>query len=39
MLHELTSEAVAAGREIEALTVRRPTLEDIYLLLTADDDE
>ncbi|TML74856.1 MAG: ABC transporter ATP-binding protein [Actinobacteria bacterium] len=39
VLHELTSEAVAAGREIEALTVRRPTLEDIYLLLTADDDE
>ena len=38
VLHELTSEAVAAGREIEALTVRRPTLEDIYLLLTADDE-
>jgi ABC-2 type transport system ATP-binding protein len=39
VLHELTTEAVAAGREVEGLTVRRPTLEYIYLLLTADDDE
>ena len=38
VLHELTAEAVAAGRELEGLTVRRPTLEDIYLLLTADDE-
>jgi ABC-2 type transport system ATP-binding protein len=39
VLHELTSEALASGRELEGLTVRRPTLEDIYLLLTADDAE
>jgi ABC-2 type transport system ATP-binding protein len=38
VLHELTAEALASGRELEGLTVRRPTLEDIYLLLTAEDD-
>jgi ABC-2 type transport system ATP-binding protein len=37
VLHELTAQAVAEGRELEALTVRRPTLEDIYLLLTAEE--
>jgi ABC-2 type transport system ATP-binding protein len=31
VLHELTSEAVARGEEIERLEVRRPTLEDVYL--------
>jgi ABC-2 type transport system ATP-binding protein len=36
VLHELTSEAVAEGRELEELQVRRPTLEDIYLELTGD---
>jgi ABC-2 type transport system ATP-binding protein len=36
LLHELTQEAVAQGRELEALTVRRPTLEDVYLSLTED---
>jgi ABC-2 type transport system ATP-binding protein len=31
MLHELTTEALAAGNELEQLEVRRPTLEDVYL--------
>ena len=31
VLHELTSEALARGEEIERLEVRRPTLEDVYL--------
>jgi ABC-2 type transport system ATP-binding protein len=37
LLHELTEQAVAEGRELEGLTVRRPTLEDVYLALTGDD--
>ncbi len=36
LLHELTEQALAEGRELEGLTVRRPTLEDVYLLLTED---
>jgi hypothetical protein len=36
LLHQLTQEAIAEGRELEGLTVRRPTLEDVYLLLTTD---
>jgi ABC-2 type transport system ATP-binding protein len=39
VLHELTQAALAEGRELEGLEVRRPTLEDVYLLLTADSDE
>src|SRR6266540_1123442 len=39
VLHELNGAAVAAGREVEALEVRRPTLEDIYLDLTAENGE
>src|SRR5262249_16707466 len=39
VLHELTQAALAEGRELEGLEVRRPTLEDVYLLLTADADE
>ena len=35
-LHALTAEAVARGEELDALEVRRPTLEDIYLELTAE---
>jgi ABC-2 type transport system ATP-binding protein len=35
-LHELTAEALARGEELEALEVRRPTLEEIYLELTAE---
>ena len=38
LLHELTQEAVAQGRELDGLTVRRPTLEDVYLSLTEDED-
>jgi ABC-2 type transport system ATP-binding protein len=37
-LHELTGEALAAGTELEALQVRRPSLEDIYLSLTEDNE-
>jgi ABC-2 type transport system ATP-binding protein len=37
LLHELTQQALAEGRELEALEVRRPTLEEVYLLLTADE--
>ncbi len=32
-LHELTSQALADGAELEQLEVRRPTLEDVYLEL------
>ena len=39
VLHELTERALAEGRELEGLEVRRPTLEDVYLLLTAGDEE
>ena len=38
LLHQLTEQALAAGRELEGLTVRRPTLEDVYLALTGDED-
>jgi ABC-2 type transport system ATP-binding protein len=34
VLAELTAEAVARGQELEALEVRRPTLEEVYLTLT-----
>jgi ABC-2 type transport system ATP-binding protein len=33
-LHELTARAVAEGRELEELEVRRRSLEDVYLELT-----
>ena len=39
VLNELTAEALAEGHELEGLSVRRPTLEDVYLLLTADEDD
>jgi ABC-2 type transport system ATP-binding protein len=39
VLHELTAEALADGAELEALTVRRPTLEEIYLSLTGKEEE
>ena len=35
-LNELTAEALARGEELERLEVRRPTLEDVYLELTAE---
>jgi ABC-2 type transport system ATP-binding protein len=36
-LHELTAAALERGEALEALEVRRPTLEDIYLELTAEE--
>jgi ABC-2 type transport system ATP-binding protein len=36
VLHELTAKALAEGVELEGLEVRRPTLEEIYLALTAE---
>ncbi len=39
MLHELTAAALAAGRELDGLEVRRPTLEDVYLDLVGKDEE
>ena len=39
VLAELTSAAVARGEELESLQVRRPSLEDVYLVLTADEDD
>jgi ABC-2 type transport system ATP-binding protein len=33
LLHELTSEALARGEELERIEVRRPTLEEVYLSL------
>jgi ABC-2 type transport system ATP-binding protein len=39
VLHELTAQALAEGRELEGLSVRRPSLEEVYLALTADDEE
>jgi ABC-2 type transport system ATP-binding protein len=36
LLHELTSAALADGRSLRELTVSRPSLEDVYLELTAE---
>jgi ABC-2 type transport system ATP-binding protein len=35
LLHELTTEALARGQRLQELSVGRPTLEDVYLELTA----
>jgi ABC-2 type transport system ATP-binding protein len=37
LLYELTGAALARGERLDALTVTRPTLEDVYLELTADE--
>jgi ABC-2 type transport system ATP-binding protein len=37
VLHELTGRALREGFELEALEVRRPTLEDVYLELTREE--
>ncbi|HEV7482316.1 MAG TPA: ABC transporter ATP-binding protein [Solirubrobacterales bacterium] len=37
-LHELTGAALARGEDLEGLEVTRPTLEDVYLELTADPE-
>jgi ABC-2 type transport system ATP-binding protein len=39
VLHELTSEAVATGHELEGLEVRRASLEDVYLTLTREEEQ
>jgi ABC-2 type transport system ATP-binding protein len=39
VLHELTSDALARGEELDRLEVRRPTLEDVYLTLVSEDAE
>jgi ABC-2 type transport system ATP-binding protein len=38
VLAELTADAVARGEELERLQVRRPSLEDVYLALTAEEE-
>jgi ABC-2 type transport system ATP-binding protein len=38
LLHELTGAALARGERLEDLTVTRPTLEDVYLELTASEE-
>jgi ABC-2 type transport system ATP-binding protein len=35
LLHQLTSAALARGTGLEDLSVSRPSLEDVYLELTA----
>jgi ABC-2 type transport system ATP-binding protein len=37
LLHQLTSAALARGAPLEELSVTRPSLEDVYLELTADE--
>ena len=37
LLNKLTGEALARGERLEELSVGRPTLEDVYLELTADE--
>jgi ABC-2 type transport system ATP-binding protein len=39
LLHELTAEALARGGSVRELTVVRPSLEDVYLELTAEEEE
>jgi ABC-2 type transport system ATP-binding protein len=39
LLHQLTSAALARGTGLEELSVGRPSLEDVYLELTAEIDE
>ena len=39
VLHRLTGWALDRGIELAGLTVSRPSLEDVYLELTAGQDE
>jgi ABC-2 type transport system ATP-binding protein len=39
LVHDLTAEALARGESVRDLTVVRPSLEDVYLELTADERE
>jgi ABC-2 type transport system ATP-binding protein len=38
LLHRLTTDALERGERLENLTVTRPTLEDVYLELTAEEE-
>ena len=38
LLHRLTGDALQRGERLEGLEVARPTLEDVYLELTEEDD-
>jgi ABC-2 type transport system ATP-binding protein len=38
-LHELTTQALAGGTELEGLEVHRPTLEDVYLELVEEEGQ
>jgi ABC-2 type transport system ATP-binding protein len=38
LLHRLTGEALDRGERLEGLSVTRPSLEDVYLDLTADEE-
>ena len=38
LLHRLTRDAIARGERLEGLEVSRPSLEEVYLELTAEDD-
>ncbi|MEJ7751220.1 MAG: ABC transporter ATP-binding protein [Thermoleophilaceae bacterium] len=38
LLHRLTGDAIARGERLEGLQVARPTLEEVYLELTEEDD-
>jgi ABC-2 type transport system ATP-binding protein len=39
VLNELTGRALAEGRELQGLVVRRPSLEEVYLSLTEESPE
>ena len=39
VLNELTAKALAENREVEGLVVRRPSLEEVYLTLTKEEEE
>ena len=38
LLHRLTRDAIGRGERLEGLEVSRPSLEEVYLQLTAEDD-
>jgi ABC-2 type transport system ATP-binding protein len=38
LLHDLTAEALARGGSVRELSVVRPSLEDVYLELTAEEE-
>ena len=39
LLHQLTSDALERGQRLDGLSVTRPSLEDVYLELTAEEAE